>query len=356
MSWEPINFDQLVFNINQKISEIKEADQKNIPVVFLLIGCYPGYSPHQQTPPVIKKYLKNKCIHPIVVLIDGYYASIHNEKKNNTLNFMTSDDTKPNPYEWYYPDTLMPINIKCEDRVAYQYYPNIISEAELNTLINMDFINNTLTNLWCFEGAFRFNNNTNMLCIPKSSCMADVDSEIEYWPNITFNIETNTYMFTPLFNSIEQVINDINKNKDSENKRFLSHMLRKWSEKYSTYRKWEVFIRVNDPSHRCVLGRDSSPSDWTHLYYRSNIKSNHIDKIHQKFLESPHITFKEFLDDEIYNMGVSLIKIGFHQNPSPYNIQQLYDSLNEEMKIVNNIKLPSIFDDILYQRLNGFKY
>jgi hypothetical protein len=354
MSWEPINFAQLVFNIKQKIIEIKEADQKNIPVVFLLIGSYPGYSPHQQTPPVIKKYLKNKCIHPIVVLIDGYYASIHTEKKNNTLNFMTSDNTKPNPYEWYYPDTLMPINIKCEDRVAYQYYPNIIEEAEINTLINMDFINNTLTHLWCFEGRFNFKN-TNMLCVPSSNCMAEVDSEIEYWPNITFNIETNTYMFTPLFNSIEQVINDVNKNKDSENKRFLSNMLRKWSEKYSTYRKWEVFIRVNDPSHRCVLGRESSRADWTHLYYRSNIKSNHIDKIDQEFLKSSHHTLKEFLDDEIYNMGVSLIKVGFHQNPSSYNIQELYDSLNEQMKINNSVTLPSIFHDILYERLNSFR-
>jgi hypothetical protein len=132
-------------------------------------------------------------------------------------------------------------------------------------------------------------------------------------------------------------------------------MLLKWSEKYSTYRKWEVFIRLNDPSYRCELNRNSSETDWNHLYYRASIKTNQIDEISQDFLQSSHHTFKEFLNDEIYKMGVLLIKIGFHQNPTSYNIQELYDSLNEQMKIDNNKKLPDIFDDILSHRLNAFK-
>lgn len=351
MTWKPINFDQLVFNINQKIIEIKEVDQRNIPVIFLLIGSYPGYSRIHQTPPVIKKYLDDTLICPIVVLIDSFYSKIQIEKENKTLNFLTQDNTKPNPYEWYYPDTLMPLNIKCNSRVAYQYYPNIIEKSQVELLINMDFIKSNLTHLWCFEGSFSFKN-TSMLCSPSSSCMVDVDTNIEYWPIITFNIETNTYNFTPLNISINEIIDELNINKDSGNKRFLYNMIEQWCKKYSTYRKWEMFIRLNDPLSRCVLDHNSSISDWNHLYYRANIKSDNIEQIHNKFLESSHNTLKEFLDDDIYKMGITLIKLSYNQKPESYDIQVMYDKLNQEMKNENQTTLPNIFYDILHKYSN----
>jgi hypothetical protein len=244
--------------------------------------------------------------------------------------------------------------------VAYQYYPNIINEFELNQLVHTDIIKNNLTNLWCFEGGL-FVKNTNMLCSPTSSCMAEVDSQIEYFPVITFNSETNSYSFTPMFNSMDEVINEINTDNDTDKKMlcgFLYHMLNKWCEEFSTYRKWEIFIRLNDPSHRCELGRQSTNSEWTHLYYRANIKLSKInssDIIHNKFLKSEHHTFKQFLDDEIYKMGITLIKLGSRQKPSPYDIQKVYDSFNQEMSIENNKILPSLFSDILHRRSNIFK-
>lgn len=358
--WTPINYQQLLFNINQKVCEVKQADQRNIPVIFVLIGSYPGASQIHQTPPVIKKYLENEYIYPIVILIDGYYASIHTEEKNNTLNFMTSDNTKPNPYQWYYPDTLMPLNIKCHNRVAYQYYPNIIDESELQILVRTDVIKDNLTHVWCFEGRL-FIENTNMLCSPASSCMANVDSEIEYFPVITFNSETNSYMFKPMFNSIDEVINEINTDTDNDKKMlsgFLYNMLEKWCNEFSTYRKWEIFIRLKDPSRKCELGRESTISDWTHLYYRANIKIARINAsniIHKKFLKSEHHTFKQFLDDNIYKMGITLINLGSRQKASSYDIQRVYDSFNEEMSLENNTVLPSLFSDILHHRSNIFK-
>ena len=82
--------ENIIRSINIKISEIKKNNKT--PVIFLLVGTYPGFSQIHQTPPFICDLLdKYHNISPIVLLFDTYYQ--HNKTPLLFLNNHDGIDT-----------------------------------------------------------------------------------------------------------------------------------------------------------------------------------------------------------------------------------------------------------------------
>jgi hypothetical protein len=350
---ETVNVDTLITNLIEKVKEIKNENKNNIPVIFILVGTFPGISKIHQTPPIIEKYLENPLICPIVILIDPFYKKIN---ENNVLNFLSSSIPEEN--QWYYPDIIPFLDISYHKRVAYQYYPYIIKKDDIQYLLYNPIIKNNLTLLWCFDGLLTFINYSNeKLSITESNCIVRVEYNINYWQLIAYNIETQEYYFKPQYNTIEDIFYEIDKNKNNNIilnrlQGFAYNLLKNWYDSFKKYRTWEIFIRNTDEKHRCQLTKKSTQYDWIHFQYRTNI--NFIDNkngIQSQFIKSEYFTLNQYLNNQILQMGGMLIKIYFLDNkPNSIDLQKYYDDFKTEHELLisrNSSELPGLFQNIL---------
>lgn len=357
MTMDVVVLDSLI----PKIAEIKGKGK--IPVIFILIGSYPGYSRFHQTPPIIEEYVKNPKLAPIVVLIDQAYKKTHwlSFFDDEYMKYLKSDNdeiSQPDvkPGVWYYPGLITNLgNDKILDyhhQVPYQYYPNMITEGELYKIATNDIISDNLTLIWAFNnwtfncGPVKLNNRN--FHIPDSHCMADVENNINYFPVISRDI--NGYYFRTRYNTIEDILPILKKETDLKNKKrlkgFIYNIFSKWLEYYSSIRRWEIFVRFNDPSLKITVGKDSTDDEWCHLHRRAGFGLTiQLNTIKEKFMISPHQYFYQYINEEIYKMGCVLIQYDciLQNDESALSVQiELFNQEHTYMITNNSSDMPQL--------------
>ena len=296
-----------------KISEI-ESNEK-VPIIFLLVGTFPGFSNIHQTPPIICQMIKNEKFSPIVILFDSVY------KRNKTsLEFLknekASKEEEVNEGQWYYPDSIPVLNDSYHKKVAYQFYSTEVDDDNMCELVK--HISPNLTLLWSFTGQ-TFCNQIEIdyfKCqIPEGECAADIYYQAEYSPQIDYDTENGLgYYFKNFSTSIDDFIKDFKITKDEKVKDqisgFIYYFLIKWYDEFKTYRSWELQIRLNDPIRRITFDKLSNEDEWKHFLYRAGCYMN-VKTLITHFKKSSFHTLEEFINQEIFNLGLNLVEFDF---------------------------------------------
>ncbi len=338
---------KIIEDLDIKLSEIYENNQ--FPLIFILIGTYPGCSRIHQTPPIICEYIKNDNLSPIVVTFEPTY------KRNNTpllfLNKKSKYDVSSGQTliseikenTWYYPDFISQLNDTYKGKVAYQYNTFAIDEQNINKILESLIKKKGLVFVWNFAGmefpsilklpSHKFN-------IPYASCIANIKFNIEYNRKIikksTKKYELNkeehkdldekqnideeyelvsiTETFSELMNEFQNLVTEqlngiISVTKHSRImflKAVIINSIKKWVEYFSSLYLWENKVRLLDYRKKVFLNKDSSNDDWHHYKYRSNM-NDEIEKLKKKFMKSEFYNFIDFLNNEIYNQTNLLI-------------------------------------------------
>ena len=315
----------IIESLTQKIIEIKT--QGKIPVIFILIGTYPGYSRFQQTPPIIEEYVTNPILAPIVILIDPQYrkldwlAFLDEDYPQKQAKALAEQQEPPNPNVnpgvWYYPGLITNLGndkkLNYCNQVAYQYYATEINRGEFHHIINHPIITDNLTLFWSFIGSNFIediiNLNGRKMHITDSQCAADVENEIEYFPRIEEDV--NGYYFKKRYESIEEILPILKAETEvkiqKRLKGFIYNIFMKWLEYHSNIHRWEIFVRFDDPSLKITVGKNSTPSEWVHLHRRAGL-SSYLFTAKKNFMKTPHQYFYEYINEEIYKMGTLLIQ------------------------------------------------
>ena len=345
--------------LNDKVYTIKSEGKT--PIIFLLIGSCPDYSYIQQTPPVILEYIKDPNISPIVFIIDKIY-----ENKPHTLDFLDLNITnfnEFNPGKWYYPNFIPKLKDSYQGKVAYQFYPQYIKDDEVLKFIQLKSVVDTMTLIWSFNGLTispPFPINNYKMLIPEGNCMANTKYDSIYFPKIAF--VDNDYFLIDMEDNFEEIVNDIHKyfnnseiidkNKMLQYECFVYYSLKRTIENFSTFRSWEIQIRVNDSSNM-TLNKDSSQEDWD--YFKNRVRHYfNIKKLYTKFMMSKSYTLSDFINSKIYDIGNQIIKLNLIEEKyktgglsDHAENNQLETFIQQYFQIINNNirRLPDIFND-----------
>lgn len=327
-------------SLNEKILTIKS--DKKTPIIFFLIGSCPNFSYIQQTPPVILDYIKNPDIMPIVFLIDKVY-----ESKPHTLNFLDLNITDFNQFKpgyWYYPDFIPSLKNSYHHRVAYQFYPQYITNEEIYEFMQLPSVINTMTLIWGFTPLTikpSFPINRNKMLIPDGDCMANTQYNSVYFPKIV-QID-DEYILIDMENNFDEIVNDfinafnetnipvkVKSAKLAQLNGFVYYSLKKINEEIPGLRSWEIQLRTRDPEWKINFNKNSTKKEWDHFKMRACYFYN-IDKLYTQFMNSDAYYLSEFINSTVYNIGNNLIKINLieekYNNPK-YNFQ-----LNENIQL-----------------------
>ena len=337
--------------LSDKIESIK-TDGK-VPIIFLLVGTFPGFSNIHQTPPVLCQMIKNERFSPIVILFDSVY------KRNiESLEFL-KDEKSPKEEsviegKWYYPDTIPILNDSYHKKVAYQFYSIEVDNDNMGELVK--HISPNLTLLWSFTGQTFCNEieiNYFKCQIPEGDCGADIYYQAEYYPQIECDIKNGLgYYFKNFSTSIDDFIKDLKITKDEKVKDqlsgFIYHFLIKWYDEFKTYRSWELQIRLNDPTQQITFTQLSNEQEWQHLIYRAGCYIN-VKTLITHFKKSGFYTLEEFINQEIFNLGLNLIEFDFI-NYDEEEITRNKDIFIDEYLFfieTRKVEFPQIFQRIL---------
>jgi len=287
----------------------------NIPIIFLLVGTFPGFSNIHQTPPIIFQMIKNERFSPIVILFDSVY-----KKNTSSLEFL-KDEKSPKEElvkegDWYYPDKIPVLDDNYHKKVAYQFYSIDVDDDNMGELLK--HISPNLTLLWSFTGqTFCDKLKIDYLkCqITEGDCGADIYYQAEYFPQIDYDSKNGLgYYFKTFSTSIDDFIKDFKITKDEKVKKqisgFIYHFLIKWYAEFNTYRSWELQIRLNDPTHRITFDKLSTEQEWGHFMYRAGCYMN-VKTLISHFKKSSFHTLEEFINQEIFNLGLNLVEFDF---------------------------------------------
>ncbi len=334
--------------LNEKINSIKESNMT--PIVFFLIGTYPGYSQIHQTPPYICEVINDENLAPIVILFDSIY-----EQNNQPLNFLVKKNETVMPGVWYYPHYIKSLKKSYHGKVAYQYYPSNVNEQLMQELLKC--VNPNLTFIWSFTST-TFCKNFNKSChIPEGNCMADLNFQSEYFPMIKF--ENNKYTIENNNFQLNTIVDEIIKlhpfKLEMENSKleyfskleklygFVYYYIVKWLEEFKIYKTWEIQIRLYDPTYKIKFTKDSTPEEWNHFKYRVGPYFD-VDKMINKFSHSDIYTLEDFINNSIFENANQLIKLDSIDMPES-DKQVQFSSFYDEYEKSN--KMPSIFTNYL---------
>ena len=335
----------------EKISEIKSNGK--VPIIFLLIGTFPGFSNIHQTPPIICQMIKNEIFSPIVILFDSVY-------KKNTLSLEFLKDEKAPKEEpviegqWYYPDAIPILNDSYHKKVAYQFYSIEVDNDNMSDLVK--HISPNLTLLWSFTGQ-TFCNEIEIdyfKCqIPEGECAADIYYQAEYYPQIDFDSKNGLdYYFKNFSTSIDDFIKDLKITKDEKVKDqlsgFIYNFLVKWYAEFKTYRSWELQIRLKDPTRQITFTQLSDEKEWQHLIYRAGCYMN-VKTLISHFKKSTFHTLEEFINQEIFNLGLNLVELDFIDCEEEEITRNKGIFIEEYLDFIekNKVEFPQIFQRII---------
>ncbi len=340
-----------------KINEIKTSGKT--PVIFFLIGTYPGFSWHHQTPPVICDMIKDPKISPIVIMFDPQY-----KESKTPLLFLTQNDkhTEINPGSWYYPNYIQETGSYYNFRVAYQYHTFNVDNQILYELLSL--ISPNITLLWSFTG-LTFCEHLNILnChISEGNCMANILYDYEYYPKIVSGkLEINKINIFTLHHFLDKLSIEKDKKQSHILYGYIYIYIKKWKELFQMYRSYDIRIQNNDPKICTVLSKSSTQKEWDHLKYRlGQFYNKHIDTLIYDFIQSQYNTFREYLNNEIYEVGNIIIKLDNFNNNNNDNLQmncQLIDFISNHVKLINtnSHSLPDIFQDFINKNENKYNH
>jgi hypothetical protein len=344
--------DNLKNDLINKINQITSLDET--PVIFFLIGTYPGFTWHHQTPPIICDMIKDEKISPIVIMFDPQY-----NKCTKSLLFLTENvKSDITPGSWYYPNYIKEIDDSYNFRVAYQYHTFNVDDQILYSLLQV--VSPHITLLWSFTGlTFREHNNNLMCHIPQGNCMADVQYDYEYHPQIVSGkLKIKTLCISTLKDFIDKILIEKNVKKISLLHGYIYNYIKKWTQLFQLYRKYEIRIRTDDPKICTTLSKSSSINEWDHLKYRlGSFYNKPVKELISKFMESQFETLVEYLNNEIYDTGnIILILYNLDEYSNINNKPQLIDFIDNHTDLINQNEqlLPSIFMNFI--RINENKY
>jgi hypothetical protein len=388
--------EKIIDDLNNKILSI--VAESKFPLIFILIGTYPGCSRIHQTPPIICEYIKNDNLSPIIVSFEPNYArnntSLHFLNKNSKHDISSGqliiDDIKENT--WYYPEFIQQLNASYQGKVAYQYNTIAIDEYNLNKILCSLSQNKGLVFVWNFVGIefpsilklplTKFN-------IPYASCMANVKFDIEYNRNVKKNDkiqnpnETNqpdvgeeyelvsvTETFSEaieefqnlIVEQLDGVISIVKHSRIMFLKALIINSIKNWVECFGILYLWENKVRLLDYRKKVCLNKDSPNDDWEHYKYRSNI-NDEIEKLKKKFMGSRFYDFIDFLNNEINEQTMLLIKFDSYDyldsmltsNYFKININTQFSSLSlNNMKNTNENYDNENYDNENYETDNDY--
>jgi hypothetical protein len=342
--------------LKEKINTIKESNKT--PVVFFLIGTYPGYSQIHQTPPYICDIINDDNLAPIVILFDSMY-----EENNIPLTFLVKKHETLEPGTWYYPHYIKSLNNSYQGKVAYQYYPMNVTEQLMQELLTL--VSPNITLLWSFT-SITFCKNFNQPChITEGNCMANLNFQSEYFPVIRF--ENNKYYIENNDISLNTIVDEIIKlhpfkldidNFSSSKLEYFSKLeklygfvyyyIMKWLEEFQIYKTWEIQIRLYDPTYKIKLTKDSTPEEWNHFKFRVGPYFD-VDKMINKFSLSDIYTLEDFISNSIFENASQLIKldaIDIPESDKQFQFSSFYDEYEKLIESKSN-KMASIFSNYL---------
>jgi hypothetical protein len=330
-----------------KIDTIKKSNK--IPVMFFLIGTYPGFSNIHQTPPFICEIIKDDKIAPIVILFDEFY---HESKK--PLEFLVKKNENLEMGKWYYPLYIKELNASYNGKVAYQYYSKNMTENLMKELLTL--VSPNISFVWSFTST-TFCKNFNEFChIPEGNCMANLYFQYEYFPTIKCDKNNNYYIEN---NGIELdlIIDEIIKIKKLELDNltrlnqlygFVYYYINNWKEEFQIYRSWEIQIRLYDPTRKIKLTKESTVDDWNHFKYRVGPCFD-VDKLIYNFNKSELYSLEDYINYSIFENGCQLVKletIGSSNLDTQFQINSFYEQ-HEDLINTKSSKLPSLFGNYL---------
>jgi hypothetical protein len=338
-----------------KINEIKNLGET--PVVFFLIGTYPGFSWHHQTPPVICDMIKDPKISPIVIMVDPQY-----KQSKTPLLFLTNNDKhiEIKQGEWYYPNYIKEIDDCYNFRVAYQYHTFNVDNQILYEFLSL--VSPNITLLWSFTGLTFCEYNNSLTChIPEGNCMADILYDYEYYPKIVYGkLEINKMDISTVSHFLDKLLVEKDKKRAHILYGYIYSYIKKWKELFQMYRSYDIRIQKDDPKMCTVLSKSSTKIEWGHLKYRlGRFYNKHIDTLISNFIQSQFNTFREYLNNEIYQTGNIIIKLENFNNNYNDNLEmncQLMAFISNHFKLINNDShsLPDIFQDFISKNENKY--
>jgi hypothetical protein len=381
--------ENIIQSLTLKINEIEQNNK--IPVVFILIGTYPGFSNIHQTPPYISELIKDDRISPIVLLFDPYYNhskvsllflnhhDMTNEIVNNPQQKQHPEMGLDFPEEgvWYNPHYIPALKSSYEGKVSYQYYSNNVSD-EYFRIIMVQFIKNKhLIFYWNFTGHDIIDYFTKVIKnkhypnihINKADCSADVYYDIDYYPEIKYNDDENKYIlvnqsieFTDYVNDISQILKKIKDVKEPvdlvlKDKLYGSFyiLFEKWLADFKTYRSWEIQIRNDDPSKIITFTKDSTKDEWRHLSYRVGVYFD-TTKFINGFMKSKEYLLSEYINNQIYQMGEIIIELeSLSATSDELNfVQSLFIEQHFNLIRENSKKIPMLFECFIQKYCNKY--
>jgi hypothetical protein len=324
--------DDLINDLNIKITEILDA--KKFPLIFILIGAYPGISQIHQSPPIIGEYIKDDNISPLIISFEPTY------KINNTsLKFLTNTsdveeqitesvvkDNDVNAIEenkWYYPHFVPKLKDSYKGKVGYKYLQLEINSSNINKIMSFLAKSKGIVFLWNFTSIeFRYDTDlpSTKLSVPPSDCMGNVTFNIEYNRCIKntgpqeyelVNTETMIPLYMEEFKNLitiqlEDGVTVINHSRIIFLKGVIVNYIKTWFDWFKDIYIWENKVRLTDYRKLVTLSVSSPMADWFHYIYRSDMQYI-ITKLKKEFMSSKFHYFIEFLNNEIYNKVIMLI-------------------------------------------------
>ena len=363
-----MNLENIIQSLHIKISEIKHNDNSKVPVIFLLVGTYPGFSQIHQTPPFICDLLdKYPNISPIVLLFDPYYNNNKtfllflnhpdgNTNNNTAINFPEED-------VWYYPHVIPSLKASYNGRVAYKYYTISVDPHFVNNFLNE--FSSYLTFFWNFIGhdisVIGMKNKYKNLHMPPADCSANVYYNIKYYPQIKYDTYTNKFVLDDSMNTdLKRIVDGLELTSTSNDnvlfdkyQGFMYYYFVKWFETYKHYHLLELRIKNDDPLRQIIFTKHSTKDEWDHLKYRGGPYFDH-DQFISDFMNSTEYTLRDYINEQIYQMGELLIKLEIIKKPNETMgyVLSLFMEQYYELKNKNLREFPEVFDN--YLSLNTF--
>lgn len=204
---------RLIHSLELTIKKIQN-DKNKKPLVMVLVGSYPDYSSHQDSPHHYPKYLdyilaNYSDIFPIVIAIDPLYRK-ENIERDSSLDFLKYNpekvisliDNQDRFDEDHEANKVDKFIVTKNKRLVYRFLAWKIDDVEIDHLL---YYLNLKTNwgipslLWSFTGRKMGDDrimNPKFFHHPEGNCMADVAADLTYFPNLQLDSITGGYCFT----------------------------------------------------------------------------------------------------------------------------------------------------------------
>jgi hypothetical protein len=277
-----------------------------IPVIFVMIGSFPGFSSNHQheRPPILHDIINNsELIHSYVILIDPDYT------KKIPINIP--------PGTWYN-------DPEYHDKVSFAYFPSLVENNDISRIINVISGKISIA-VWSFTGdnfgEINHQNNPH-IHIPPGNCLANTTYNGHYHPQIV--IEDNRVVFKPITHDLNHSIAMmknvfknivIGKSYDSQKlevllaQGFSYYILKDWFERIKIMYSWVFQITTDsDETRRRCLDKFSTENDWAFLDYRIGPYYNSTT-LREEFMKSNDNTVINFICNKINQMGCSVIEL-----------------------------------------------